>query len=685
MTGIGQPRRRHVDVAPDYLQQISRCHPHVGIAELVWNALDADPTCVDVWLRDSPLGGVEKIVVVDDGEGIDVTRVDAAYEQLGLSWKRTAKTTSSGRPLHGQYGRGRFRACALGRICVWDTTNRAIDAKLHAFTVTINADRIKDFEILDVSPVSDRTGTTVTVSELSQPKSRSLSDEAVSDYLTEHFGYFLVSYPAISIRVNGTALNPKALISHQEELPAQSVHLPNGEAVEICIRIVEWKKSSARRIFLCDSTGTTVQDVPLRSRAMDDTVSVYVRSQFFSSPSVTNVASDQLEQLEDVGAVLKTVREEVKKFEERREADRTRAAVDRWKEIAVYPYEVEPVGRVEEVQRDVFHMVAQQIDKHLPHFHKAQAPVQKAVFQLIRHSVETNPESLVKLIHGYSHIPVTERQRIERVLERTTLRRLFEGAELIQNRLAVLTGIEELLNNPRLRRQFSERKQLHEIVARNLWILDDNFYLSGSDQTLSRSVQKHVAAMHGTRVVDPDFSVMDGRKRVDVMLTRQNRGSTFDHLVVELKRPTEKGGAAIITQMLEYAVALAEDPQWNNQYVSWTFWGIVHELDAVGLAKTHQKDRAPSLVDSLKNSTIWLKTWSEVIADARKRLEFLRESLDVQTTIEQGLSHLASDYPDATPPAINTAAKIKKVTRPLTPRRQKKQSKTLRRRAPSSV
>jgi hypothetical protein len=255
MIGTGQPRRRHVDVAPDHLQQISRCHPHVGIAELVWNALDADPTRVDVWLHDSPLGGIDKIVVVDDGEGIDVTRVDAAYEHLGLSWKRTAKTTKSGRPLHGQYGRGRFRACALGRIVVWETVNRAVDGSLHAFTVTINTDRIKDFEILDVTSGSDRTGTTVTVSELNQPKSRTLSDEAVSDYLTEHFGHFLVSYPAISVRVNGLALNPKALIAHEEELPPQTVELPNGATAEISVRIVEWKKAGSRRIFLCDSAG----------------------------------------------------------------------------------------------------------------------------------------------------------------------------------------------------------------------------------------------------------------------------------------------------------------------------------------------------------------------------------------------------------------------------------------------
>ena len=131
MTGTGQPRHRHVDVAPDHLQQISQCHPHVGIAELVWNALDADPTRVDIWLRDSPLGGVEKIVVVDDGEGIDVTRVDAAYERLGLSWKLTAKTTKSGRPFYGQYGevafgRAHWDASAFGRRSTAPLTARCM-------------------------------------------------------------------------------------------------------------------------------------------------------------------------------------------------------------------------------------------------------------------------------------------------------------------------------------------------------------------------------------------------------------------------------------------------------------------------------------------------------------------------------------------------------------------------------
>lgn len=642
MSAKNTPRVHHVNLAPDYLQQLSRCHPHVGIAELIWNAMDGDPTKVEVWLRDSPLGGIEKIVVVDDGEGIDVARVDAAFGHLGQSWKKFTKTTTSRRPLHGQHGHGRFRACRLGRVCNCETVNRAVDGKFHAFTVTINTDRVKDVEILDTTPTSRKTGTTVTVSELLQPKSRAFTDEAVRDYLTEHFGHFLLSYPAISIGVNGTPLNPQALIARQEELPPQRVKLPNGASAEISVRIIEWKKSGSRRIFLCDPSGMTVHDVSLRSHVLDDTVSVYVRSPFFSPPNVVNVASDQLEGLEGVGAVLKAAREEVKKFEARREADRTRQAVQRWKDAAIYPYESEPSGAVEEVQRDVFHLVAQQIDKHLPHFHKAEPVVQRTMFQLVRHSVETKPGALAKLIQGYSHIPAIERDRLERVLERT-------------------------------------------IVASNLWILDDNFYLSGSNQTLSRSVQKHVAALNGAVVIDPDFKVLDGRKRVDVMLTRQNRGNTFDHLVVELKRPTEKGGASIITQMLTYAVPLAEDPQWQNQYVKWTFWGIVHDLAPVGVAKSQQKDRAPGLVEILKNSTIWLKTWSQVTADARKRLEFLRESLDVQTSAEHGLSHLASVYPEATPKAISTTAKIRKAAAGAKKVRRKKRSTVERRRKSAAL
>ena len=135
-----------MDVAPDHLQHFARCYPLLGIAELVWNALDADSTDVKIWFREGALGGVDRIQVVDNGEGIDITRIESAFQTLGRSWKRGKRTTTSGRSLHGQHGRGRFRACTLGRICLWETTNRAPTKDLYNYSVTINTDRLKEVE-----------------------------------------------------------------------------------------------------------------------------------------------------------------------------------------------------------------------------------------------------------------------------------------------------------------------------------------------------------------------------------------------------------------------------------------------------------------------------------------------------------------------------------------------------------
>src|SRR5687768_15449060 len=108
-------KSRHltVGVNHDHLRGLTRCHPSVGIAELIWNSLDADAKKVRVWLRDGPMGGVDTVEVDDDGTGIDVTRVDDAFQKLGGSWKTTTKVSNEGRVLHGRAGKGRFRAGSI--------------------------------------------------------------------------------------------------------------------------------------------------------------------------------------------------------------------------------------------------------------------------------------------------------------------------------------------------------------------------------------------------------------------------------------------------------------------------------------------------------------------------------------------------------------------------------------------
>ena len=109
-----------VEVKKDFIEKQARAHPIHALSELIWNSLDADATLVSVELEDDGLGGMSKIHVLDNGHGFSRAEAPDLFRSLGGSWKRLrGHTRQKGRLLHGQEGRGRFKAFALGRTVDW--------------------------------------------------------------------------------------------------------------------------------------------------------------------------------------------------------------------------------------------------------------------------------------------------------------------------------------------------------------------------------------------------------------------------------------------------------------------------------------------------------------------------------------------------------------------------------------
>ena len=302
------PQARHlaVRVNHDHLRGLTRCHPSVGIAELIWNSLDADAKKVSVSLRDGPMGGIELLEVTDDGAGIDVHRVDDAFQKLGGSWKATTKVSDQGRVLHGRTGKGRFRAASIGRRLHWNTINEAIDGTIHAFRISIHTDDLTDVEIQprDAKPSSAVTGTQVSIAEIHSPLSKAFDVDVLKQRLTEEFGPFLLQYPAAEIAIQGERLDPKSLLGDEK-----TVVLPSSVAGDVRVRLVEWKKTSERRIFLCMADGTTLAEVPMRSHLLDGYVTAYASSEYFRTSNLQDLAEGQVEQLEEMRPFLTAIRE----------------------------------------------------------------------------------------------------------------------------------------------------------------------------------------------------------------------------------------------------------------------------------------------------------------------------------------------------------------------------------------
>src|SRR5215469_15509085 len=78
----------------DHLEKVAATRDYVkALAELVWNALDADAKKVRVDLVRNALGGIEGILIRDNGTGISKTRATHDFASLGESWKLKRRCT----------------------------------------------------------------------------------------------------------------------------------------------------------------------------------------------------------------------------------------------------------------------------------------------------------------------------------------------------------------------------------------------------------------------------------------------------------------------------------------------------------------------------------------------------------------------------------------------------------------
>src|SRR6202042_3450764 len=93
-----------VEVESDHINKLTAARPIPAVAELIWNAVDADAARVDVEV-DSENFAAPSITVRDNGHGIPYEEVAALFGRLGGSWKILRRSKIKSRFLHGKEGK----------------------------------------------------------------------------------------------------------------------------------------------------------------------------------------------------------------------------------------------------------------------------------------------------------------------------------------------------------------------------------------------------------------------------------------------------------------------------------------------------------------------------------------------------------------------------------------------------
>jgi hypothetical protein len=268
------PKTVEVKVEKDHLDKLAGARKlSAAIAELIWNAVDADATDVRIDYVDNGLGALREVTVTDNApKGMPYDRALVAFERLGGSWKKSAiKTETEGRALHGKEGVGRFRAFALGDYVEWRSVFVGAHGKRAEYTVTGSKAEVKRFHLSDPRPTTASPGTTVTISN-SSIKYDTFDKEEIAQDLAEHFAFYLRSYPHVKIMYGARRVDPKSVISREE-----TIEFNVGE-VPAKLTIIEWNRTASRALVFCDEDGFALSEMAPGIVAPGFDFTAYLRS-----------------------------------------------------------------------------------------------------------------------------------------------------------------------------------------------------------------------------------------------------------------------------------------------------------------------------------------------------------------------------------------------------------------------
>jgi hypothetical protein len=632
-----------VEVRSDFLEKMARAKPISALSELIWNAFDADAKSVEISFVYDNLDTLEAIVVKDDGAGIP--RADAAsfFRSPGGSWKKTRTQTSGGRYLHGQEGRGRFKAFALGSDAEWAVVY-ARDGALWSYTIQMSALDIRHVRISDEFRTKDATRTGVTLTIRNALKDfRTLMTEDGREELTEVFALYLADYEDTSIMLDGRAVDPGSAIVDKKSFPLSDVVI-DGKEYWARLQVVEWKSAGNRALYVCNQQRFPLVQLDRRFHTGQFQVSGYLYSPYFDQAQMEGTV-DLAEMQPAILAAIAEAQQTIKDHFRARSAEEAQTVVEEWKDEEVYPFSGEPVTLIEKVERQVFDIVAVNIAQHLPDFRTTQSRTKAFHLRMLRQAIERSPEELQVILDEVLRLPGRQQEELARLLRNTSLSSIVGAAKVVSDRLKFLTGLEAVLFDPEPKRRLKERTQLHRIIAENCWLFGEEFALSVDDRSLSAALVEHKKLL-GTEVAidEPVKHVSQTRGIIDLMLsraTKQHRANQLTHLVVELKAPKVRIGSDEVTQIQGYAFSVMSDPRFQKVGVTWNFWMISDTLDKY---TEHLVRDETGMILSKPNVNIYAKTWAQVLDENRARLKFFQDHLNVRVDREASLQYLQERY-----------------------------------------
>lgn len=639
-----------LEITQEHFERSIKGTPREAIKELIWNACDADAKNIEVSFVYEGLKGAEvvsDIYIKDDGHGIPFERVEEYFGKYGRSQKTYSHKSPAGRVYHGKLGQGRYKSLTAGNFVDWQTVFQNKAGELRLYEIQISADsQIIRFSEGDEVTDKDQTGTTVHIHGIPDDKINAVTkmsepSEMVPELL-ETFAPYLLAYTDISIKYNGATIDPSQQIKKQgeKELVFEEKGKPPIKARAVAIT---WKEAQFNKLYICGSSGVVFAEekYALLSRA---STSLYLMGDLFEKLHRKNLlamaAADPA-----YACLYEEAKKFVKEFVGEQAAEDAAAEIDRIKKEGVYPFDGKPQDAVAKAEREVFDVLAVEVNRVVPQLKSSPSQTKKLTYRLLRETINTNPSSIKTILEEVFNLTKEQQDDLAELLTHTHLPEIIDVAKTVSDRLSFLHLLDQMIYNDPVGKSVKERTQFHKILLKELWIFGEKYKLGTSDQSLKNLLKAHIKKLGRDNLIPdiPPEAVEDLTRIPDICLFEQfcTNYTDFEHLVIELKRPTLKLTLKELDQIRDYALTVAKNPLFDKAHTKWHFILLGKDLNDDVSSYLENQTVGEGNYYNAGNVSISVLKWSSVIQENKLKLEFLREKLDHRLDDD---SNFATDY-----------------------------------------
>jgi hypothetical protein len=619
-------------VAQDHIESLTRASGISALSELIWNGLDADATEVNVSFKKNALGHYDEIKIIDNGHGLTYQKAEEVFKKLGGSDKKNNTSSPSGRSYHGKEGKGRYKSFALGDLVLFESiySENGVSRK---FNIQIDRNNLRKPVLSDLEVLNDSlpSSFTVNIYNINDKWANEVFNKESKIELQEKFASYYISYPHFKITINTQPLDFDSLIKNTHE---DDIFINHSDVLsyKFKIKIIEWNFDNKKKMYFCNEKGIPFRENNLGIRSSLP-ISIFIQSVYIETLHREN-RLDILELDSYLEEVVNQAKRIARSYVRSRLHFYSKEFINELKKENLYPYKEEPQEEIEKATRQVFDIVALQLNEFLPSFSEQDNISKKLTLALIKEALENDGSNLQKILTEVIGLPDDKRDELSELLDKTSLVNIIDTMTDVTNRLILLHALELLIYDPEHSEHILERRHLHKIVVNETWIFGDQYTYGADDITLKNVLSQYLNYL-GRENIEEIINSADNddlQTIPDICLWKQfstGAANGYVNLVIELKKPTVDAGAAQLTQIQSYAQSVMRDARFPKEKTKWIFILLTRDIkDEISL-QLNQNGRKYGHVTQNENCDIWVLKWGNVISDAKARYSYVKNKLNI--------------------------------------------------------